>query len=262
MKTKLGNIELGQKLITANGYTVTVTSIIDKSKIVVQYYDRHFQTTSYSNLIKGSLTNVYHPNNNGMGWKGLGDHPFNVKINGKSKHSKLYELWTALLKSMYNPKMSSYGKQTMCRDWLNFQEFCDWYELNYYELPGERLILTNNLIDKNNTVFSPETTFLLPETIFKALSFKKIERQNGLPLGVRVQKSLYAANIKKSVRTSQGTYVSRTVHLGGYQTPEEAFEAYKQAKENYLKELAERYIDYIPYKAYDALYKFKIESND
>lgn len=262
MKT-MGQIYEGQKILTKTGYTITVAKIVDKNNILVQYHDRHFQKVNYASLIQQNTVNVFQPTNNGVGCKGLGNHPINRKVNGKNKHTKLYETWTSLLKSMYNPRSKSYGKQWMCNDWLNFQEFSDWYEANYIELArGERLILTNNLLDKNCTEFSPETSFLLPETIFKALHFKKTnEKESGLPIGVKVQKSLYAANIKKTIIVNN-EFKSKGFYLGAFNTPEEAFNAYKVAKEEYLKELAERYIDYIPYKAYDALYNYTIEIND
>jgi hypothetical protein len=47
-----------------------------------------------------------------------------------------------------------------------------------------------------------------------------------------------------------------------YDTPEEAFHAYKTAKEAYIKQVADEYKDKIPKKLYDALYAYTIEITD
>ena len=51
-------------------------------------------------------------------------------------------------------------------------------------------------------------------------------------------------------------------YLGLFDTPEKAFQAYKIAKENYLKELAEKYKSQIDPRAYDALMNYQVEITD
>ena len=50
--------------------------------------------------------------------------------------------------------------------------------------------------------------------------------------------------------------------LGYYNTEIEAFDAYKQAKENYLKQLAEKWKDQIDERAYNALMNYQVEITD
>jgi len=56
----------------------------------------------------------------------------------------------------------------------------------------------------------------------------------------------------------------KSVHLGIYKTIEEAFEAYKQAKETYIKEVAQSYFDKgeITERVYHALMNYKVEITD
>lgn len=49
---------------------------------------------------------------------------------------------------------------------------------------------------------------------------------------------------------------------GSYETPEEAFDVYKTAKEKYIKDLADSYKAKIPEKLYRAMYNYKIEITD
>ena len=50
--------------------------------------------------------------------------------------------------------------------------------------------------------------------------------------------------------------------LGYYDTPEDAFNAYKQFKEKYIKQVAYKYKDKIPDKLYKAMYEYKVEIED
>lgn len=52
------------------------------------------------------------------------------------------------------------------------------------------------------------------------------------------------------------------VREGSYETPEEAFDVYKTAKEKYIKDLADSYKAKIPEKLYRAMYNYKIEIED
>ena len=56
----------------------------------------------------------------------------------------------------------------------------------------------------------------------------------------------------------------RNVHLGFFDTPEEAFQAYKSAKEQYVKELATQYFQEgkITQRVYQALMEYQVEITD
>ena len=55
---------------------------------------------------------------------------------------------------------------------------------------------------------------------------------------------------------------SSTRKLGVYNTPGEAFLAYKQAKEAYIKEVANKWKDQIDPRAYNALINYQVEITD
>ena len=54
----------------------------------------------------------------------------------------------------------------------------------------------------------------------------------------------------------KGTYLS------AYNTSEEAFQAYKIAKEEYIKEVADKWKEQIDPKVYQAMYNYKVEITD
>ena len=77
-----------------------------------------------------------------------------------------------------------------------------------------------------------------------------------LPIGVHFNK-----------RTNK--YVARCcdgnggrIHLGCYESIEKAFEAYKEYKEQTIKDIADKYKNLIPQHLYDAMYNYIVEIDD
>ena len=57
-------------------------------------------------------------------------------------------------------------------------------------------------------------------------------------------------------------FKGKTINLGSFITQEEAFQAYKIAKEKVIKELAYKWKDKITPQCYEALIKYKVEITD
>ena len=105
------------------------------------------------------------------------------------------------------------------------------------------LKLIKDLLIKSNKLYSENTCILLPKEVNLALSVKKSQRGQYL-IGVRKSDKKFLA------RCCTGTGERR---LGAYDTEIEAFNAYKQAKENYLKQLAEKWKDQIDERSFNEL---------
>lgn len=103
-----------------------------------------------------------------------------------------------------------------------------------------------------NKEYGPNTCIIVPQTI-NVLFTKTDSKRGELPTGVDRHKNKYRATINL-----YGVHV----HIGVYDTPEEAFMAYKIKKEEYIKEIADSYADLIPDKLYNALYEYKVEWED
>lgn len=58
------------------------------------------------------------------------------------------------------------------------------------------------------------------------------------------------------------SFMGKTIKLGTFETKEEAFEKYKEYKEDFIQDMAEQYHVKISHKAYDALMEWKIEITD
>ena len=181
---------------------------------------------------------------------------------GKSRDSetgkriKSYTVWADMIRRCYDKKyharQATYIECTVSEGWKYYPNFQKWHDANYQE--GYHL--DKDLLYKGNTVYSENNCVYLPRQINNLLTNSKAKRGE-YPVGVSFNSSLgkYHSSLKKN---------GRTCNLGHYNTPEEAFEAYKLAKESYIKELAEEYYqkDLITKAAYEALLRYEISIND
>ena len=146
---------------------------------------------------------------------------------------------------------------TVCDKWLNFQNFAEWFYKNYYEIDNEAMCLDKDILHKGNKIYGPETCIYCPKSI-NGLFVKCDSIRGECPIGVnklpngrfRAYHHIYINN-KRIIK-----------HLGVFDTPEEAFNIYKQAKEKYIKQVADSYKYKIPKKLYDAMYNWKVEITD
>ena len=115
-----------------------------------------------------------------------------------------------------------------------------------------KAIQSNSKQFKGSKVYSESACVFLPKEINLALSTKKSQRGDCL-IGVRKTKTGYQSRC--NIR-------GKNYSLGTFNTEIEAFNAYKQTKENYLKELATKWKDKIDTRAYNALMEYQVEITD
>ena len=186
---------------------------------------------------------------------GLNDFEHNVKINGVS--IKEYTLWKDMLKRCYSEKYHlKYPSYIDCYVDSRFHSFTFFYNYitNMIGFNCDDFCLDKDIVIKNNKCYSPETIVFVPSQINSMfIGNKKIRGE--YPIGVHYCKrdKYFISKIKID---------NKKVVLGYFNTPLEAFNAYKDAKENQAKVLAERWKDKIDERAYNALINYTVEIND
>lgn len=185
---------------------------------------------------------------------GVNDYDGYVKINGK--HIESYNVWHQLLKRLYCESslkhVAIYRKVKLCDEWVYFSNFKRWFDENaqYYHkgwaLDKDLICKTYNI---NPKIYCPDTCLFLPSEINNSLIFKEGARVD-LPIGVR--------RAKNGRFHSTAMLGMRRQHLGTFDTPEEAFAAYKAARESHLRMLADKYKDELSPKAYKLLKNINI----
>lgn len=114
------------------------------------------------------------------------------------------------------------------------------------------MCVDKDILYKHNTIYSPQTCCIVPETL--NMLFTNRQRYRGdLPVGVTHKDGRYMAKCKIK---------SKDKYIGFFNSPIEAFNAYKNTKEKYIKEIAETFKSKIPEKIYNALMNYSIEIND
>lgn len=118
------------------------------------------------------------------------------------------------------------------------------------------MCLDKDILIKGNRIYGPDTCIFVPNRI-NAL-FTKSNSSRGLyPIGVSIHQGHYKAHMSKIINGKK-----QMKYYGKYDTPEQAFECYKQIKEEYIKEVAEEYCGLIPDTLYFALCAYEVNIDD
>lgn len=80
-------------------------------------------------------------------------------------------------------------------------------------------------------------------------------KRGNLPIGVSYNK-------KANNFVAQVNRKGKSKHIGYFKTIEEAFKAYKEVKEEYIKEIANEYINIISKEVYQTMINYQIEITD
>lgn len=172
-----------------------------------------------------------------------------------------YSIWRGIIDRAFNDefkqRVATYQNCTMDNNWLNFENFAQWYIDNLYNCGNEIMCIDKDILIKGNKHYGPETCLIVPSEI--NVLFVKCDKKRGIyPIGVSKHPEL------NKFRARMAKY-GKEVHLGCFDTPEEAFQAYKKAKEQHIKDVADeykaKYPDF-PQKLYDAMYAYEVEITD
>jgi hypothetical protein len=168
-----------------------------------------------------------------------------------NKNRKIYDAWREMLKRCYSEKyhkrQPSYIGCTVCEEWLDFQTFAEWFNDNYYELENEKVALDKDFLIKGNKVYSPETCLFVPMSINALLILHDAKRGQS-PLGVHYRKD-------RNKYSSSCRIDGSKIHLGLFNTPEQASNVYQEFKAKVINITIGRYDNIIPINVSAKLYQ-------
>ena len=188
----------------------------------------------YSSFLKGQIKNPMTPSVCGIGCIGIGKFK---PCDENGKPTKCYITWRNMLMRCYDPKYQekqpTYKGCTVCPEWHNFQVFAEWYYSHYYEVGNnEQMTLDKDILNKGNKVYSPNTCVFVPQSI-NSLFTKRNNERGEYYIGVYKKGNKFVAHLSKGN--------GKLIHLGMFNNSKEAFQAYKEHKESYIKEVANKY---------------------
>lgn len=169
---------------------------------------------------------------------------------------KEYALWFAMMARCYSEPAKKNKKSYIdCEVSENFKSYSYFYEWcqNQAGFNQKGFELDKDLLAKGNKEYHPDKCVFIPREINSFLRTSSKSRGD-LPIGVCKEKGgVFRAQLRNGVEQR---------YLGTFSTPEQAFKAYKQAKEAHTKVLANKYKDQIDPRAYDALMRYTVDIND
>ena len=255
---KIANERLGQTVLQNCGELAFIVEYVNSMDITIQFKTTgELVKTTYGAFVRGEVKSHFTPTVYGVGITGL--EPIRDE-DGEKLDS--YICWFSMLNRCYSAKYQkrqpTYIGCSVSDDWLYYPNFKKWYEENYYEVENKTAQLDKDIIIKGNKIYSEDTCVFVPKFI-NTLFVKSQKTRGELPIGVSYHKA------RKKYQAQLSMYKDgkkTTKHLGWFDTANEAFNAYKQAKEEYIKEIADEYKDKIPVELYEAMYAYEVEIND
>ena len=246
---------VGEEKYNKWGSLMRIIEYKNANDMIIEFQDEYKirKSAIYKNFKEGNIKNPYDKTIYGVGY--LGEGKYNLK-----NYRTIYDVWNGMLERCYDPytinKHITYKDCYVCKEWHNFQNFAQWWEENVYNCNNERMELDKDILIKGNKVYSPETCLIVPKRI-NQLFVKSDASRGNFPIGV----SFTSDKTKLETRCCT---LKGSKYLGRFpiNKPFQAFTAYKNFKENYIKKVADEYKSLIPTKLYEALYKYEVEIND
>ena len=226
----------------------------DVKNIVVEFQDEHRYVCSaeYWNFARGTIRNPYHKNCYG-GYAGVGK--YLMTINKKGTY--IYDAWIRMLErskdETFKNRYPVYKNVDCCDEWLCFQNFAEWYEDHYYEIDGQAMEVDKDWIKFGNKIYCPEFCEVVPSIINSCLLNHSKVKYLELPTGITYHNDKY--RVRLSIE-------GKRKNLGYYTNLNKAMQVYKNAKITYIKNLAEKYKNYIPEIIYDNMINFENKFNE
>ena len=242
----------GRVFETKNDGKLRVIEYRGHLDVIVKFEDTGYETTTRANqLRKGEVKDRSLPSVYGVGIIGNGI----TRVCGVE--TKDHQLWNSMLRRCYDEKYSNkyptYKDCEVSDNFKYFPYFKDWCS-KQTGFGKEGWQLDKDILVKGNKVYSEDVCAFVPSEV-NSLFIKRDSLRGDCPVGVRYRKRFDKFE-------SQVTLYGKMVYLGTFNTPEEAFCAYKEAKEAYIKEVANKWKDQINPRVYEALMKYRVEITD
>lgn len=242
---------IGTVFTNRNGTKAEVIEYVNFKNVVVKFKDEYEYIGVFRlcHLKENNFRNPYDKIFYGVGCYGEGT----SKLSGKSR--KLNGVWRHMLERCYDESCEAfpwYGGKGIYVDphWHNFQNFLVWAE-EECKLPNWHL--DKDILSGNDKFYGPDTCCFVPPQV--NMAFTNLTVVNGKPLGVF--KTKYGSFVAR-LGTGGGSG-SKYKHLGVFENQDLAAQAYKSAKEDYIKSLAFKWKDTLDDKVFDALLSWKLE---
>ena len=226
----------------------------DTANVEIQFLKTGFETSAtLGNIRNGNVKDRLSPSVCGVGIIGA-KYPSNV--NGIK--TKEYTLWCNMLRRCYSggfkKQQPTYEGCDVSDKFKSYEYFYEWCH-KQIGFDNEGWHLDKDLLIKGNKAYSEYACVFIPREINQLLTKREALRGENL-IGVCWSKT------NKAFRAMINKNKGNPEHLGYFKTELEAFNAYKTAKESFVKEQAEKWKGKIDKRAYEALMNYTVDIAD
>ena len=226
----------------------------DKRNVEIRFLKTGYETTvELGSIRNGEVKDRYLPSVFGVGMVGA-----KYPVSEGGVRTKEYDLWCSMLRRCYSDgfrkKQPTYKDCEVSDKFKSYEYFYEWCH-KQIGFGVEGFELDKDLLVKGNKVYSESTCVFLPSEINTLLVKRENMRGEHL-IGVCWH------NTSKSFVARVNKNKGKQEHLGYFTTEIEAFNTYKQAKESFVKEQAEKWKGQIDERAYLALINYEVHIDD
>ena len=226
----------------------------DARNVEIQFLKTGYETTvELVSIRNGNVKDQYLPSVFDVGIVGA---KYPSTINGV--RTKEYVLWKSMLTRCYSTihkkKNPTYKDCEVSDNFKSYEYFYEWCH-SQIGFNNEGWHLDKDLLVKGNKVYSESTCIFIPSEINSVLTKCTASRGKYL-IGVcwHNTNKAFVARVNKNKGKQEW--------LGVFNTEIEAFNAYKQAKESFVKEQADEWKGKIDDRAYNALMNYTVDIDD
>lgn len=230
----------------------------NKRNVEIQFVTTGYRKVAEMKEVKtGSIKDPYLPSVYGVGVLGA---KYPSRVNGVL--TKEYVLWHSMLVRCYSDnskkKNPTYEGCEVSNKFKSYEYFYEWCHSQIgfdNDGNGNPFQLDKDLLVKGNKVYNENVCVFLPQEI-NSLLVKSTASRGEYLIGVCLHKrdKVFMATVSKNKGKQE--------FLGYFNTELEAFNAYKTAKETFIKEQANKWKGKIDERAYNALMNYTVEITD
>lgn len=241
---------LGKVYKSKNYGEFKVIEYNNANDLTVEFLKTGYKTKARtSDLRKNQVKDLLGRSVLGVGYLG---EKYGLKID---KH--IYQIWKGILGRCYDKaeleKKPTYRGCSVSEHFQCYSNFHEWCQ-HQIGFGNDGWQLDKDLLIKGNKVYSEDTCVFIPQEVNNLLT-KRQNFRGDLPIGVHKKK-------RGDYFVSQINRDREKVFLGHFKEPISAFLAYKEAKEDYMKVVAEKWHSKIDRRAYEALMNYQVEITD
>lgn len=267
MVFKIGSkrAKVGDVMKNNEGYSLEVIAYENANNVTIRWLDCGTEeVTAAGNISRGMIKYLNKPSVFGVGYLGYGRFVPGEKrlTEGQIRlPTHLHRHWRHVLERALPGvrDVPRYEDAEVCPEWHNFQNFGEWAILQKnhdgVENNGRLWHLDKDILVSGNKLYSPNTCCFAPNEVNAFFTKKDIGNTGYFGVNeIRGKRATY-----KTGYIARCTVNGIREYLGFYDTPEEAFFVYADAKERAARELAKKWEGIVDDRITNLLYAYEFD---